>query len=272
MAARLLDAGFPTTVWNRSQARTETLRASGARVAITPAEAAADADVVLAMVADDPASREVWLGGEGALRGARPDTVLVECSTVSPGWVRELAAAAAERGCPLLDAPVTGSKPQAATGALLFLVGGDAEVLARIRDVLEPMSRGVLHLGPTGSGALVKLINNFVCGVQAAALAEAFALIERSGLDRGRALGVLLEGAPGSPLVKTLAARMTARDYAVNFALRLMRKDLSYALAESEHAGIPFETARAALRCFDRADAQSFGHQDMAAIVEPLRA
>ena len=88
---------------------------------------------------------------------------------------------------------MTGSKPHAASGALVFLVGGDAQVLARIRDVFAPMSRDVLHLGPTGSGALVKLINNFMCGVQAAALAEALALIEKSGLDRDRALGVLVE-------------------------------------------------------------------------------
>jgi 3-hydroxyisobutyrate dehydrogenase len=271
MAARLLDAGFPTTVWNRNPARAEPLRAAGARVAATPADAAADADVVLAMVADDPASREVWLGEEGALRGARPGTVLVECSTVSPGWVRELAAAAAERGCHVLDAPVTGSKPQAAAGALLFLVGGDAEVLERIRDVLAPMSRDVVHLGPTGSGALVKLINNFMCGVQAASLAEAMALIEKSGLERDRALGVLLDGAPGSPLVKILAARMTARDYSVNFALGLMRKDISYALAAAEEVDLTLETARAALRCFDKAISEQLGHQDMAAIVEVMR-
>ena len=101
------------------------------------------------------------------------------------------------------------------------------------------MSRAIVHVGPTGSGALLKLINNFLCGVQAASLAEALALIERSGLDRAKALEVLTAGAPGSPLVKTLAARMTARDYTPNFSLTLAAKDMSYAVGEGQRHGVP---------------------------------
>ena len=113
---------------------------------------------------------------------------------------------ASARGCEFLDAPVTGSKTQAAAGELNFLVGGDAATLEKVRPVLAAMSKAIVHLGPTGSGALLKLINNFVCGVQVASLAEALAMIERSGLDRAKALEILTDGAPGSPLVKAVSA------------------------------------------------------------------
>lgn len=271
MAHRLLGAGFEVTVYNRSEARAEALGAAGAKVAATPREAASNADVVIAMLADDPASRGVWLGENGALAGIKTGAVLVDSSTLSPTWVAELAAAAQQRGCALLDAPVTGSKPQAEKGELLFLVGGDAAALDSIRDVLAAMSRGLVHLGPTGSGARMKLINNFLCGVQAASIAEAIAMIERSGLDRDQALEVLNNGAPGSPLVRTLGGRMAARDYRTNFAVDLMMKDLRYAIEEAARHGIELGTAAAGLRAFERASVEGHGSEDISTVVEPLR-
>jgi len=270
MAGQLLRAGFSLTVWNRTMELAKSLGEAGARVATSPREAAEGADVIISMVADDEASRLIWTGDNGALAGAGRGAVLIESSTLSPAWIRELATAASEKGSDFLDAPVTGSKPQASNGELLFLVGGKRDVLDRVLPVLKAMSRDVIHLGPVGSGALMKLVNNFVCGVQAAALGEALALIERSGLDRDQALTVLLNGAPGSPLVKAVAPRMTARDYTVNFALELMRKDLSYAWAEGERNGIPLSTAQPALKLFDRALEQGFGKLDFSAVVEPL--
>jgi 3-hydroxyisobutyrate dehydrogenase len=271
MAARLAQAGHPLVVWNRNRSRAEPLAGLGARIAGSPREAAAGADVIIAMVADDGASRAVWLGDAGALAGVRPGAVLIESSTLTPAWIRELATAAAEHRCDFLDAPVTGSRVQAGAGELLFLVGGDAGAVERVRGVLAVMSRGVVHLGPVGSGALMKLVNNFVAAVQVAALAEAFALIERSGLAREQALGVLLDGAPGSPLVKAVAPRMLNRDYDVHFSLALMRKDLTYALAEGGRFNVPLDTAAAALRSFERAYDQGLGAQDMSAVIEPLR-
>ncbi len=271
MARRLAGAGFEVAVYNRTPGRAEPAVASGARLAPTPQDAAGGADTIISMVADDVAARSVWLGEQGALAGARPGAVLIESSTVSLAWARELAAAARAHGCPFLDAPVTGSKPQAESGELLFLVGGEAAALASVRDVLAPMSRGVLHLGPAGSGVLMKLINNFVCGVQAASLAEAFAMSERCGLDTAEALDVLANGAPGSPLVRTLRARMEQRDYRTNFSARLMAKDLTYAMEEARQAGIPLQTARAALEVFQAACAQGHAERDIASIVEPLR-
>ena len=272
MARRLLGAGFPLTVYNRNRAKAEPLVAAGARVADSPREAAANADVIISMVSDDSVSRAVWLGENGALAGAPRGAVLVECSTLTIGWVQELAAAAAARGCDLVDAPVTGSKVAANAGELNFIVGGSEAALEKIRPVLAPMSRTITHLGPSGSGATIKLINNFVCGVQVASLAEAVAWIERAGLDRPKALAVLLDGAPASPLVKLLAGRMTARDFTPNFKLSLMAKDLRYAVQEGGARGETLATAAAALEVFQQAVAAGHGEKDMAAVVESLRA
>jgi 3-hydroxyisobutyrate dehydrogenase len=270
MANQLLAAGFPLTVWNRSPAKARALKAAGARAAETPRLAAAAADVIISMVADDTASRAVWLGESGALAGARAGTVFIECTTASPGWIEELGAAARERGCALIDAPVTGSRAEAESGRLLFLAGGAPAVVEQVGDVLDAMGRGVLHLGPLGSGAFVKLVNNFVCGVQVAALAEAVTLIESSGLDRDRALSVLLEGAPGSPLVRGVAARMLAPSDQVNFAVDLMAKDLTYATSVAAAHQIDLATARAALQLFHAAGERGLGRRDIAAVVEAV--
>jgi 3-hydroxyisobutyrate dehydrogenase len=271
MARRLLGAGFPLAVWNRNPERAKALAAEGAHVAATPRDAAARADVVLSMVADDAASRAVWLGDDGALAGAARGAVLVESSTLTVGWIGQLFREVAARGCELLDAPVTGSKPHAASGELVFLVGGSAAALETARPALTAMSRAILHVGASGRGALLKLVNNFMCGVQAASLAEALALIERSGLDRAKSLELLTTGAPGSPLVKTLSARMTARDYTPNFLLRLMAKDLTYALGEGRRYGLALSTVASALEVVDQAVAAGNGEDDFSALVEPLR-
>jgi 3-hydroxyisobutyrate dehydrogenase len=150
-------------------------------------------------------------------------------------------------------------------------VGGEAATLDRARPVLKAMSRGVAHLGPVGSGARMKLINNFLCGVQAAALGEAVAVIERSGLDLEAALDVLRNGAPGSPLVKGISPRMAERTYDVNFALRLMQKDLRYASEEALLQGVPLRTAAAALERFDEANQRGWGDRDFSAVAEAAR-
>ena len=271
MARRLLGAGFAVTVFNRTPARAEPLAAAGARVAGSPREAAAGAEVVFSMVADDAASRAIWLGPDGAIAGAARGAVLVECSTLTVAWVQELAKAAAAAGAECIDAPVTGSKNQAAAGELNFLTGGNAAALETIRPALNAMGRSVTHLGPTGSGALLKLINNFLAGVHVAATAEAVAWIERTELDRAQAIAFLSDSAVGSPVTKTVAARMCAPDFTPNFFLRLMAKDLGYASGEAAKAGQQLTSAAMARDVFQRAIAAGHGDKDMSAVVEPLR-
>jgi 3-hydroxyisobutyrate dehydrogenase len=270
MATRLLSAGFPLSVYNRNSEKSAALAKSGAFAADSPREAAARAEIVISMVADDAASRAMWLGEKGALAGAPAGSLLLESSTLSVEWVRELAAMATEKKCDFLDAPVTGTKPHAAAGELLFMVGGSSEGFARARGVLSVLGREVVHLGPNGSGALLKLINNFVCGVQAASFAEAMSLIRISGLDREKSVSVLSNSALASPLIKRMLAAMTADDFAPNFPLRLMTKDIGYAIHEGARFGLPLQTAAPALEVFKHAVDQGLGDQDFSAVVKSV--
>ncbi|HEX4424878.1 MAG TPA: NAD(P)-dependent oxidoreductase [Terriglobales bacterium] len=268
MAGRLLAANFPLSIYNRNQEKAKPFADVGAFLASTPREAAARADIVISMLADDSAARSVWLGENGALSGAVSGSILVESSTVSVNWIKELALAASPQRCELLDAPVTGSKVQAAAGELRFLVGGSASALETARPVLSAMGNDIIHFGPTGSGAIMKLINNFMSGVQVASLAEATALIHASGLDHDKAMAVLTSGAPGSPLVKLLSARAKAGDFTPNFVLRLMAKDLAYAIKEGSDREIDLKTAAGALAVFQQAMADGYGEQDLSAVIE----
>lgn len=268
MAGRLLSAGFPLTVYNRTREKALPFSSAGALVADTARGAATRAEIVIAMVADDVASRNVWLGGHGALAGVQQGSLLIECSTLSVAWARELAAASAQHGCEFLDAPVTGTKPHAVSGQLLFLVGGSAAALDRARPVLAVLGRDTIHFGPQGSGSIMKLINNFLCGVQAASFAEALSLIGAAGLDRSKAVSVLTEGAPGSGILKRVAAALGADEFDPNFTVRLMAKDLSYAVTEASAVGTSLETAVPALHIFERAVARGHGKEDFSSVTK----
>jgi 3-hydroxyisobutyrate dehydrogenase len=270
MAGRLLSAGFPLTVYNRNPERSKAF-ADGASVASSPKEAASRADIVISMVADDAASRTMWLGENGALAGAANGPVLIESSTLTVGWIKELAAAADAKQCELLDAPVTGTKSHAAAGELIFLVGGPVSALGKVRPALAAMGKEIIHLGPNGSGTLMKLVNNFMAGVQAASFAEASALIDAAGLDREKAVSILANGAPGSPLVKRISATAASGDFTPNFILRLMAKDLGYAAAEADQNGLKLRTATAALEVFQQAIQKGYGEEDFSAVIKSSR-
>lgn len=271
MASNLLKAGVPLTVYNRTQAKAQPFAGKGARIATSPADAARGASIILSMLADDAASRDTWLGENGALAAAERGAILIESSTVSPAWIAELSALAQQRGNELLDAPVTGSRMQAEGGQLSFLVGGSGAALEAVTPILKSMSKEIIHLGPVGSGAKMKLINNFLCGVQIASLAEGLAWIERSGLDRDKALTILKNGAPGSPLFAAMSTRMINHDYTVNFLLKLLSKDLLYARREAASCNIDLKTAETAHGLFEAAVAEGYGEQDMSSVVEPIR-
>jgi 3-hydroxyisobutyrate dehydrogenase len=270
MASRLIRAGFTVAVFNRDPARAAPF-APAARVAGSAREAAEGAAVILSMVADDHASRSVWLGEQGALNGAPSGAVCIESSTVTPEWIREWAAAVAAKECAALDAPVTGSRAQAESGELNFMVGGSAAALAKAQPVLAAMSKSITPLGPVGSGAVFKLINNFMCGVQLASLAEAMTMIDRSGLDRATAVALLANGAPGSPLVKAVSARMLAADESLNFRVRLMAKDLHYAAREAASLSLDLASATTAHATFTGAVEAGFGEHDISAVYQFVR-
>ena len=270
MARNLARSGFSLRAYNRNPQRSAALNASNVTIAKSPGDAAQGADIIIAMVADDEASRSVWLSADGALAAAKPHSVCIESSTLSVDWVKTLAGHAQRKEVHFLDAPVTGSKEQADKGELKFLVGGDYSVLKQIESVFSAMGTSAEHIGPAGSGAILKLVNNFLCGVQVASLAEALALISRNGLNHDRASAVLLNGACGSPLIKTIAGRIAAKNYLANFSVSLLRKDLDYAIAQAASMGLELSTARPARKLFSEAVRAGLGQQDIAAVAELL--
>jgi 3-hydroxyisobutyrate dehydrogenase len=229
MASNWLAKGFPLTVWNRNRAKAESFAAKGARVADTPREAATDADLIVAMVSDDEASRAVWLGEDGAFAGAKSGAIACESSTLSPDWIRELAAAADGKGLSFLDMPVGGSRDAAEAGQLVLFVGGDKATLDKARPALEAISGTIHHLGGTAAGATWKLINNMMVAVQLTAASEGLALAEKSGLDRRQVAAIIANSGTASPVVKMKMPRMAELDFEnPDFALRNMVKDVRY--------------------------------------------
>jgi 3-hydroxyisobutyrate dehydrogenase len=270
IAQNILKAGFDLTVYNRTIARTEPLAKLGARISASPSEAARDADVVLSMVADDTASREVWLKGD-ALRSARAGTILIESSTLSHTWTLELARLAAQRGLAFLDAPVNGGPSMAMAGQLKTMVGGETEVLERARPVLESFTEQITHMGPNGTGAMTKLINNMMSGVQMVALAEGLHMAERAGLNLEQVVSVITNAGPASPLVKAKAPLMASRNYGEpSFLLRHIRKDVTYALRLADELDAPLTTGSAARELYRIAGKLGYDDADFAAVFEAL--
>jgi 3-hydroxyisobutyrate dehydrogenase len=267
MAANWLAKGFEVSVWNRTRAKAEPLAAKGAKVAATPREAAAGADFIFAMVADDAASRGVWLGADGALAGAKSGAIAVESSTLTPDWVRELARHAEAKGCGFLDAPVGGSRQAAASGELRLFVGGEPQTYEAARPALAAVGNKMDLIGPVGAGATWKLINNQLAAGQIAALAEALEVAKKAGFKDEQISDLILGGAPASPIVKLKLPRMLARDFEpTDFALNLMLKDARYAAALAEALGAHAEMIEGAAKAFARAEAKGLGEKDIAAV------
>jgi 3-hydroxyisobutyrate dehydrogenase len=259
MAGRYVDAGFSVAVWNRSRAKAEDLIARGARWAASPADAAVGADAIVTMVADDKASRAVWLGKEGAAATAKTGTLAIECSTVSYGHALDLARELRGRGLVYIDSPVTGLPDAAAGGKLTMLVGAEPADLDAARPYLAPLSTAIRHFGAVGSGTVYKLINNLMGAIQIAGLAEGLAIAEQAGLDMKLVLETLETGVAASPQVVRHSKRMVAREFGgASFAAALRHKDAVYAvaLAESLLSSVPL-MGRAAVQAYDRAKAHA---------------
>jgi 3-hydroxyisobutyrate dehydrogenase-like beta-hydroxyacid dehydrogenase len=258
MAGRYLDAGFSVAVWNRSKAKAEDLIARGARWAASPADAADGVDAVVTMVADDEASRAVWLGKDAAATKMKPGALAIECSTVSYQHALDLSRDLRGRGFVYIDCPVTGLPSAAAAGKLTLLVGADAADLDRAKPYLAPIGDVIRHFGAVGTGTVFKLINNLMGAVQIASLAEGIAMAEQAGLDMNLVAEALATGAVASPQVIRHSKRMVARDFSgASFTTALRHKDAAYGvkLAEGLLANPPL-VGRAAVEAYARANAE----------------
>ena len=267
IAQRLLDAGHDLRVWNRSPGKDEELMAAGARRAATAADAVRDAEVVITMLTDPPALEAVLFGPDGAAPAVPEAATLIDMSTVGPTAV----ASVVERVAPVavLDSPVLGSVPSVETARLVILAGGDREVFDRHRELLTLLGTP-MYVGPSGSGAWLKLVNNAASIATLVALGELLALTDRAGLDVDAVLGSL-EAGPLASLIERWRPRLKGEDQSSYFRLALARKDLAIVFEEAEREGVRLTVDEtAAARC-DEAIETGLGDEDFGAVVPYLR-
>jgi len=266
MARNLLKAGFPLVVWNRTKNRAEDLAAGGAEIAASPREAASQADVLITIVSDPPAVEEVLWGKEGALEGLRRGSVLIDSSTVSPDLARRAAQACAERGVHYLDAPVTGGTWGAEKGELVFMVGGRAEVLERVKPVLEAVGKRFFLLGPNGAGQTVKLAMNLMMAVQVEALAESMALVTSAGVPGEKLIEVMQSSMARAAVLDVKAPQILKGEFPASFPLRLMHKDMRLALELARENHLTLPAGAAAYATYSNVKESSRDDPDYAAV------
>ncbi len=266
MARRLVQSGFTVTGYDISAARCGAAAKAGVTVAKSPATAAETADVVLSSLPNPAAIRAAYLGTDGVVPTLRTGAVLIDMSTIDPATWRDVADAARTRGAEALGAPVSGGPTEAGNGKLVFLVGGDATVIDRVRPVLETLGSEIHHLGPLGAGHIVKLVNNVMSMCNVAVAAEAMVLGVKAGMDPQRLFDVLSTSGGRSHHFLKRFPNVLAGDFTPHFSIALSRKDLSLALQMAESLGVPMLTASTVRQVYEAAAAQGLDTLDMAAV------
>src|SRR3984893_1858879 len=270
IASRLIDAGYPVSVYNRTRDKTRALAERGARVHDSPRELAADADAILSMLADDAAVEQVMLSQDGLVATARPGSTIIDLSSVHPDPSRRVATAARARNVAVLDASVSGSTPQAEEGSLVVFVGGEVSAYEQWRPVLEVIGNHIFYLGPSGAGATMKLVANSLLGAGMQALAEALVLGQRAGLDSTTLLDVLEQTAVVTPGQKHKLENVRSGEYPVEFPLRLMYKDLLNVQRLAGQKAVPVPTIAAAQQMFAVEQAKG-REEDFSAIIRSMQ-
>jgi len=272
MAGHLARAGHSLTVWNRTRERARRFADEHpARVAATPAEAAAGARFVFTCSGNDDDERAVALGTEGAFAGIEPGAVFVDHTSVSAILARELDARARERGCEALDAPVSGGEKGAVTGTLTVMAGGSEAAFARVQPLLACYAKQALRIGPAGAGQLAKMVNQICIAGLLEGLAEGLRFAEHAGVDVPRVVEAIAKGAAQSWQLDNRSGTMLERRFDFGFAVDWMRKDLRIALAEAARNGAELPVAELVLRFYDELSARGGGRSDTSSLITRLR-
>lgn len=273
MCRRLLAAGYPLTVWNRSPHKCAELVAAGARLAASPAELSQYSDMVLLCLADTSVVRQVVFGEQGVAAGARHGQLLVDLSSLEPSATRAMAAELAARcGMAWLDAPVSGGTAGATAGSLAIMVGGAAQDLARARPVLMQLGQRVTHMGAVGAGQVTKACNQMIVACNALVIAEVVALAERSGVDASLIAEALAGGFADSKPLQILAPQMAASEFEpVKWHVRTLLKDLDGAVKLSHEQGSAAPISGLAAQLMRLHGSQGCLEKDPATLVELYR-
>lgn len=296
MALNLLEQGYKLAVYNRTKSKIDELFKQGAQrianpnaeasastsphandstslneriiIVDNPASAAREADVMITMLADDQSLDEVYYGTDGIFEGLKSGMTVIDCSTVSPAMSRRIHQDMQKQKVEFLDAPVTGSKPAAIAGTLLFMVGGNKDALEAERDIFETLGDKIIHMGPSGAGSQTKLAHNAIVGMNIAAFSEGLIMATKAGVDPGKFMDIVVNGNAGSRLAQLKSPRILERDFSVQFGLSLMLKDLDLASDLTTELGLTSPLLESARSLFRIAQNKGLGPDDMSSVLK----
>lgn len=270
MSKNLLDAEFDVIVWNRTESRTNEIVGAGARKGDSPADVAKKSDIIITCVSNTEDVEEVILGEQGVIHGASEGDLVIDMSTISPEATRQIASALAEKGVSMLDAPISGGSEGAEMGTLSIMVGGDAKAVKRAMPAFEAMGSKITHVGGTGDGQAVKLVNQILVVINMLAVGEALIFAEAGGLDLEKTLSAVSAGAAGSWMLSNRGPQVAARDWRPGFTIDLQQKDLRLVLEAAEQLGIPVETTRKVSEMYQSLQEAGLGDEGNHALVKAL--
>ncbi len=239
MARNLLKAGYDVRVWNRTSSRMDPLIEAGAAAGASPADVAANCDIIAVCVSDTPDVEEVILGENGILSGVQAGALVIDFSTISPQATIDIADRLGAKGVKMLDAPVSGGSEGAANGTLSIMIGGDEDQVERARGVFEAMGNTITHVGKQGAGQTVKLVNQILVVGNCLAMCEALIFAQAGGVDLERCLNAVTGGAAGSWMLANRGPQIIDRDWRPGFTINLQQKDVRLIMQEADALGVP---------------------------------
>ena len=271
MALNILKAGHDLVVNNRTKNKEELLAAHGAKRAITPQEAAREAEVIVTCLSDTPDVEQVVLGDNGIIHGAQAGSVVVDMSTISPEATCRMAEALSKKGIKMVDAPVSGGSEGAIHGTLAIMVGGDSLDVAKVLPVRKSMGTTITHVGPIGAGQITKSINQIIIAGVYVGVAEGMALGLKAGLDMEKVVQAISQGAAGSWVLSNRARNMINNTYPLGFRVRLHQKDLGIALETARKLGVMLPVAAVVDQIETAVIANGYGDEDVSAVARSIR-
>lgn len=270
MCRNLIEAGHQIVVWNRTTSRTDEATKSGAKVAETPKELAADSDVVITIVSDSPDVQEVILGEFGVIEGIPPNSTVIDMSTISPSVTRMLSSKLIQKGVSMLDAPVSGGTNGAEAGTLSIMVGGDRQTFDRCQPIFKVMGDRVTYCGGSGMGQVTKLSNQIVGLGTLAAMCEGLVFAAKAGQEPDSLLSALSGGAANSWMIENLAGKVFDGDFDPGFMVKLAQKDLRLVLESADEMNMPLLTTPLVNQIFKSAQQFGLGDEGIHAYIKVL--
>lgn len=270
MSRNLLNAGFSVRAWNRTSSKVDELVKDGATIASSPADVAAECDIVVICVSDTPDVQQIILGEDGVLKGAIPGSLVVDCSTISPQVTKELANKLREKNVGMLDAPISGGSEGAANGTLSIMVGGSDSDFQRALPVFDAMGKSITHVGESGAGQMVKLVNQVLVVGNCQAMCEALLLAQAGGLDLEKAYNAVKDGAAGSWMFTNRGNQIIDRDFRPGFMIDLQQKDLRLVLEAADELGAPLPTTSMIFQFYRTLQQMGLGEEGNHGLVKAL--